>query len=63
MVNEIITILSLKPLKKCYIVWEHDPLLQQNGRFQDPSLADLLTHVLHRAHYLGLASSLRQEGS
>ena len=27
-VNKIITILCLKPLKKCYIVWEHDPIFE-----------------------------------
>ena len=27
LVIEIFAILCLKPLKKCYIVWEHDPLI------------------------------------
>ena len=26
LVIEIFAILCLKPLKKCYIVWEHDPV-------------------------------------
>ena len=28
---EIFTILCLKPLKKCYTVWEHDPVLHDTA--------------------------------
>ena len=33
LVVEIFTILCLKPLKKCYTVWEHDPARSKSEEF------------------------------